>query len=66
MANYFKEFGERAHQNGIKNDRRTANMKLFKRKVESCSLHDQTMKNPELINEAKGYEEGHKKRNPGD
>ena len=66
MAKNFKEFGEIAHQNGIKINRRTANMKLFKRKAELCSLHDQTMQNPELINEAKGYEEGHKKRNPGD
>ena len=51
MAKYFKEFGERAHQNGIKNDRRTANMKLFKRKAELCSLHDQTMTKPGVLKE---------------
>ena len=57
MTEYDKEFGERAHRNGIKHDRCTVNLKSFKRKAELFELHNWTMKNPEVIKEAKGYEE---------
>ena len=54
------------HQNVIKHDQRKASVKLFKRKERLFPLHDQTIINPEVLKEGKGYEEGHKKRKPGD
>ena len=66
MAEYNEEFGEREHQNGIKHDQCTSKAKSFKRKAELFALHDWTVKNPEATKEAKGYEEGLKKRNTDD
>ena len=53
------------HQNVIKHDQRKASVKLFKRKERLFPLHDQTIINPEVLKEEKGYEEGHQKAKAG-
>ena len=53
------------HQNVIKHDQQKASVKLFKRKEKLFPLHDQTIINPEVLKEEKGYEEGHQKAKAG-
>ena len=66
LGEYDEEFGERAHQDGLRHDKRTSNVKSFDEKANMYARHDRMVKHPSVLEEVKIYEAGRPKRSSGD
>ena len=63
---YDEEFGERGHQDGLRHDKRTSNVKSFDEKANMYARQDRMVKHPLVLEEVKIYEAGRPKRSSGD
>ena len=63
---YDEEFGERGHQDGLRHDKRTSNVKSFDEKANMYARHDRMVKHPSVLEEVKIYEAERPKRSSGD
>jgi hypothetical protein len=66
LGEYDESFMERDHQTGVKNERKSANIKTFDSKAKLHSRWERLTKNPSVMNAMKRFEEKRKKRSADD
>ena len=66
LGNHDEEFIERAHQDGIANEKRAANTKEFDKKAMYFALWDRLGENPIVQKEVQWWEDNRRKRKHGD
>ena len=66
LKDYDDEFGELAHQDGVKHEKRTGNQKSFTIKANSMAHYDCSDTRPAELKEENTYEKNRPKRKGGD